>query len=206
MLNITVPPGPAHSAFIRAGPCTPTPRSSHSLSRRQPGPVRQLRRRATAETEVRRPRMPRAAAVGWDTVGMPPAGRSQAPRAPRGTPTARPPRSPLLFPSLPRRRPSRSNVTEPLTRSLVTNSSPLPSQAPPLSPPFPHLYRHLRPPEASPSRQILPSATAVFSLFGERPPSSVIPKLELNLSSPFHTGAARPLHARRRPPEQPSRR
>jgi hypothetical protein len=152
MLNVTVPPGPAHSAFIRAGARVPAPRSSHSLSHRQLGPVRQLRRRATAETEVRRPRVPRAAAVGRDTVGMPPAGRSQAPRAPRGTPTARPPRSPLLFPSLPRRRPSRSNVIELLTRSPVTNSSPLPSQAPPVSPPFPHLYHRLRPSEASPSR------------------------------------------------------
>jgi hypothetical protein len=38
------------------------------------------------------------------------------------------------------------------------------------------------------------------------PPSFAIPELELNLSFPFHTGAAGPLHARRRPPEQPRRR
>jgi hypothetical protein len=84
-------------------------------------------------------------------------------------------------------------VTEPLVRSPVTNSSlGPPSRASPPSPPFPHPDRCLRPPEASPSHRILPSAAAVFPLSGERPSSFAIPKLELILSSPFHTDATGP--------------
>jgi hypothetical protein len=58
----------------------------------------------------------------------------------------------------------------------------------------------------SPSRQISSSAAAIFPLSGERPPSFIIPKLELTPSSPSRTGAAGPLSARRRPPEPPCRR
>jgi hypothetical protein len=51
----------------------------------------------------------------------------------------------------------------------------------------------------------LPSAAAVFLLFSERPPSFDIPKLELILSFPFHTGATRPHTRRHRPSELPPR-
>jgi hypothetical protein len=59
---------------------------------------------------------------------------------------------------------------------------------------------------STPSCRILPSAAAVFPLSGERPLSFAIPKLELNLSSPFHTGAAGPHTCRRRPSELPPHR
>jgi hypothetical protein len=72
---------------------------------------------------------------------------------------------------------------------------------PPPYPPFPCLDCCFRQPEASLSCRILPSAAAVFPLSGERPPSFAVPKLELILSSPFHTSAVGPHTHRRRCPE-----
>jgi hypothetical protein len=96
MLNVTVSPGSAHSAFLRAGSCAPAPLSSHSLSHRQLGPVHQQHRRATAKIEARRLRAPRSAGTRSRRCRIPPfplshaalkteppaAGRIFLPRAP----------------------------------------------------------------------------------------------------------------------------
>jgi hypothetical protein len=86
-------------------------------------------RRASVRIATHRPCAPRSG-HGWLGHGHGAACRSgpgptTAP-APRGTPMAGPPHSPLLFPSLPRHRSSRSNITEPLVHFPVTNSSPAP--------------------------------------------------------------------------------
>jgi hypothetical protein len=112
--------GPAH-----AHPCTARtsllPPCSH-YHRGLPVSTQQ----ASVRTATRHPRVPRPC------HGQPGHGRGATRQSgtgpknalvPRGTPTAGPPCSPLLFPSLPRRRPSRSNVTEPLIPFPVTNSS-----------------------------------------------------------------------------------
>jgi hypothetical protein len=99
----------------------------------------------------------------------PPAGRGQAPRrrpAPHGTPTAGPPPSPSLFPSLPRRRPA---VFKPRLRLRSLLHHPLLS-GPPLerrtSPNrSPHPDHRLRPLEALPR-----------SNSDRAPPPSAIPR------------------------------
>jgi hypothetical protein len=103
--------------------------------------------------------------------------------APRGTLTAGPPPFALLFPSRPRRRPRPFKCAPSSTPSSPT---PLwPHRAPSPSPLLPRPDRRLRPPEASPSCRISPSATAVFPLSGEHPPSCTIPKLELTQLPPL---------------------
>jgi hypothetical protein len=99
--------------------------------------------------------------------------------APCGTPTARPAlSSPFSLSAAP---PTELAPKTQSTRQASTPSSPTPlrppSRAPPPSPPFPRPYRRLRPPEASPSRRILPSAATVFPLSGECPPSFAIPRI-----------------------------
>jgi hypothetical protein len=189
MLNDTIHLGSATPFSCRAGPRAPARRarlSAPALLSLPPGPARQRPASLCPNSDT----PPARATSGSRPVGTR-SGRHPPVRArPQDRPraawhlTAGPPYSPLLFPSLPRRRPSRSNVTEPLVHFPVTNSSPAPSQAPPPSPLLLCPYRYLRPPEASPSRQILLSAAAIFPLSGERPPSFAIPKLELTLSSP----------------------
>jgi hypothetical protein len=182
MLNVTIHLGSATPFSSRAGPRAPA--CHERLSAPAPlslplGPTR---------LHLARPGHGRVAARRSGP------GPTTAP-APRGTPTAGPPLSSLF-----------SLTATPLVHSLVTDPTPPPSRAPPPSPPFPRPYRCLRPPEASPSPQILPSAAAVFPLSSERSLSFAIPKLELNLSSPFHTGAAGPHTRRHRPSELPPHR
>jgi hypothetical protein len=169
--------GSFHYAFLRAGPCTPAPLSSHSLSHRQPGPVRQPRRRATAETEACRGR----ATVGRDAVGTLPAGWSQAPCGPRTTWRLRC-RTPPPLSAVPRRPLERSH--RPLADFLLPRASfisPVQARAPHTLPPPPrHLPRQLStigapPPRRTPSerhRRPLPSGehrlSCSVSLIGHR--------------------------------------
>jgi hypothetical protein len=115
--------------------------------------------------------------------------------APRGTAMARPPlSSPFSLSAAP--------LTELAQKHGRPATRPLPRHRPRSGTP---LDRYLRPLEASPSRWILLTTAAVFPLSGERPPSFATPKLELILSSPFHTGAAGPHTRRRRASELPPR-
>jgi hypothetical protein len=83
--------GSAHSAFLRASPRAPRAPAPHSLSHRQLGPARQQHRRATAETQARRPRAQRPgrgrSGRGWGTARRSELGPTPAP-TPRGVPAA----------------------------------------------------------------------------------------------------------------------
>jgi hypothetical protein len=121
--------GPAH-ARPRACPLPPCSHYHWGPPVRASAPLSEQRRGARAH-RVR-------VTAGRDAVGTPPTGRSQAPRTPRHVAPPRPDPPVLpLFPSLPRRRPSRSNMTEPLVCSPVTNSSPTPLSSATSLPPIP---------------------------------------------------------------------
>jgi hypothetical protein len=134
-----------------------------------------------------------------DTVGAPPVGRGHAPCRVAPATAGHHPHLSSPFPSQSRRRPSSfKNMVDPLVRSLVTDPAP----SPPLSRP----YRRLRPPRPLSHVGFCRAPPLSSPLSSERPPSFAIPKLELILSFPFHTGDAGPHTRRRRPSELPPHR
>jgi hypothetical protein len=197
MLNVIVHLGSATPFSSRVGPHAPARRaclSAPSPLSLPPEPAHQ-RQRAAVRIAARARAASRSRPAGTRSGRHPPVGARPHDR-PRIVwhPHARAP-----LPALP----SFSPLCRAADRAVQTHH---PSRAPPPSPPFPRPDCCLWLPEAFPSRRILLSIAAVFPLHGECPPSFAIPKLELILSSPFHTGAAGPHTRRRCPSELPPRR
>jgi hypothetical protein len=209
MLNVTIHLGSPTPFSSRTGPRAPARHSTPAPFSLPPGPTHQCPARLCPNSDA----PPMRAAFGSRLVGTRSRRRLPVGARPHDCPRATwhphgrtPPLSPP-FPlsAAPPIEPFEHNRTSrPLSRHQLLSGPPLKHRLPLHC--FPCPYRCLRPPEASPSRRILPSAAAVFPLSGEHSLSFAIPKLELTLSSPFHTSAAGPPTRRRRPSELPPRR